>query len=117
MMNMAQELQFERLKLSSFNSFDGDNVAHSLRQKQHLWKSWVFGRFEHFQLIELRDLHTGCINSDTLYILTTKPKLADLLIEIGKWYADEVSYTAEDKDLMFGGGLEKDEVIVRVWWD
>jgi hypothetical protein len=30
-MNMAQELQFERLKLARFNSFDGEYVGHLLR--------------------------------------------------------------------------------------
>jgi hypothetical protein len=115
--NKAQEIQFERMKLASFNCFDGDFVGESLRENTHLWKSFVFGRWQYFDLIELRDMHYGTINADTLYILTDKSKLADLLILIGSWSADEVNYYTEDKDFRLGGGLDKNTVLVRVWWD
>ena len=117
MMNMAQELQFERIKLASFNNFDGHNVAYWLRENQHLWKSFVFGRFKYFELIELRDMHTGSINADTLYILTTKDQLAGLLVLINKFDANEVDYYDRDEQCLLGGGLGKDEVFVHVWWD
>jgi hypothetical protein len=115
--NKAQETQFERMKLASFNSFDGVFVDASLRENKHLWKAFVFGRWQYFDLIELRDLADGYLNADTLYILTDKEKLADLLILIGQWSADEVSYETEDKDFRLGGGFAKDTVLVRVWWD
>jgi hypothetical protein len=105
------------MKLASFNEFDGEFVGQSLRQNQHLWKAFVFGRWQYFDLIELRDLADGYLNADTLYILTHKDKLADLLILISKWSADEVHYETEDKDFRLGGGLDKDSVFVRVWWD
>ena len=117
MMNMAQELQFERLKLARFNSFDGEYVGQLLRDNQRLWTSFVFGRFNYFELIELRDLRHGVINADTLYLVTDTTRLADLLIVIGKMSADEVSYTDKDDNLQYGGGLERNEVLVRVWWD
>ena len=115
--NKAQEIQFERMKLASFNNFDGESVGESLRRSKHLWKAFVFGRWEYFDLIELRDLSTGYLNADTLYILTDKRKLADLLIIINGWSADEVNYYTEDKSHRLGGGFYKDTVLVRVWWD
>jgi hypothetical protein len=115
--NKAQEIQYERMKLASFNNFDEEFVGESLRQNKHLWKSFMFGRWEYFDLIELRDMHYGSINADTLYILTDKSKLADLLIVISRWSADEVNYYTEDKQCRLGGGFEKNTVLVRVWWD
>jgi hypothetical protein len=77
----------------------------------------VFSRWEYFDFIELRDLTDGYLNADTLYILTHKNKLANLLILINQWSADEVNYYTEDKEFRLGGGLDKDLVFVRVWWD
>ena len=117
MMSIAQELHFERLKLARFNNFDGEYVGQLLRQNQTLWTSFVFGRFQYFELIELRDLRYGVVNADTLYLVTDKAKLADLLIVLGELSADEISYTDKDDNLQYGGGLGKNEVLVRVWWD
>jgi hypothetical protein len=69
-------------------------IGQLLRNNQNIWKSFVFGRFKSFELIELRDLRYGVINADTLYLVTDKAKLAD-----------------------FGGGLGRNEILVRVWWD
>jgi hypothetical protein len=115
--NKAQEIQYERMKLASFNNFDGDFIGKSLRENKHIWKAFVFGRWQYFDLIELRDMHYGSINADTLYILADKAKLPDLLILIGKWSADEVNYYTEDKEFRLGGGFDKNTVLIRVWWD
>jgi hypothetical protein len=52
-----------------------------------------------------------------LYLVTDKAKLADLLIVLAKLSADEISYTDKDDNLQYGGGLGKNEVLIRVWWD
>jgi hypothetical protein len=115
--NKAQELQYQRMKLGSFNDFDGEFVGQSLRMHEGLWTAFVFGRWQYCDLIELRDMPSGYVNADTLYILTKKEKLSDLLLMITRWSADEVSCYTEDKECRLGGGFEKDDVLVRVWGD
>jgi hypothetical protein len=115
--NEAQELQYQRMKLGSFNNFDGEFVGQSLRMHEGLWTAFVFGRWQYCDLIELRDMRSGYINGDTLYILTKKKKLSDLLLLITRWSADEVNCYTKDKEYRLGGGFEKDDVLVRVWWD
>ena len=115
--NEAQELQYQRMKLGSFNNFDGEFVGQSLRAHQELWTAFMFGRWQYFDIIELRDMRSGYVNGDTLYILTKKERLSELLLLITQWSADEVNCYTEDKDCRLGGGFEKDDVLVRVWWD
>jgi hypothetical protein len=73
--NEAQEIQFRRLELCEYIGGDGRGqgmtVANDLRIHKDLWDSFVFGRFERLQLIELRDLPAGILNVDTLFIKTT----------------------------------------------
>jgi len=126
-MNRPQELQLQRLQMGSYNNLDGPSVAHDLRENQRLWDSFLFGRFEYQPLIELRDLPQGILNADTVYLLTTKNRLADLLDLIERWKADEVGWqTAEQQEGAFpgksvfdllGAFLGPDNVLVRVWWD
>lgn len=136
MINNAQQIQIDRIKLSSFNSFDGEKVANDLIKNEHLWISFVWGRFGGiYDLIELRDLKGGHINADTLIILTTKDKWQELKSLISKWHADEVGYNQGD-DTFFGtppcsirksdsynvytalgSSLDKDQILVRIWWD
>jgi hypothetical protein len=59
---------------------------------------------------------------DSLYlwkmgILTKKEKLSGLLLLITRWSADKVKCYTEDKECRLGGGFEKDDVLVRVWWE
>jgi hypothetical protein len=126
-MNRPQELQLQRLQLSVFNNMDGPSVAHDLLENQRLWDSFMFGRFEYQPLIELRDLPQGIINADTVYLLTTKDRLADLLKRIERWEADEVGWQTADQqegafpdrsdfDLL-GASLGPNDVLVRIWWD
>ncbi len=126
-MNRPQELQLQRLQLSAFNNMDGSIVAHDLVENQRLWDSFVFGRFEFDLLIELRDLPQGIINADTVYLLTTKDRLAGLLGLIERWKANEVGWQTADQqegafpdktifDLL-GAFLGPKDVLVRVWWD
>jgi len=67
-MNQAQEIQFQRLKMGSFNSFDGERTAAELKKHKSLWTGFVFGRFNYGSLIELRDISQDYLNADTLMI-------------------------------------------------
>lgn len=126
-MNRPQELQLQRLQLGAFNNLDGPSVAHDLVENQRLWDAFVFGRFEYDLLIELRDLPQGIINADTVYLLTTKDRLAGCLDLIKRWKADEVGWqTADHQEGVFpdrsafdllGAFLGPNDVLVRVWWD
>ena len=96
-MNRAQELQLQRLGLGSFNNLYGPRVAHDLVEHEGLWESFVFGRFEYQPLIELRDLPQGILNADTVYVLTSKDRLAGILDLVKQWRADEVGWAAGDQ--------------------
>jgi hypothetical protein len=133
--NEAQEIQFRRLELCDYIGGDcrtsGKKVADDLRKHMNLWDSFVFGRFDRGQLIELRDLPTGTLNADTLYILTTLDRKDELLALVEAWKPDScwatenkgngsdssphARYVAE----MMGTGPSRfhdsDLVAVRVW--
>jgi hypothetical protein len=126
-MNPAQELQLQRLRMGSFNLLDGNKVADDLLENQALWDSFVFGGFEYMPLIELRDLRKGYINADTIFILTRRERLKDLLGVIEQWKADEVGWQSEEvrggdfvckSDFdMLGVFLGPDDFLIRIWWD
>lgn len=132
--NNPQMIQMQRVMEGSFNNFDGEMVAKSLTDNQNLWDGFVFGRFKYGELIELRDIAEGYLNADTLMILTTKKKLKKLLAVIDTWNADEVGYNHGDRGKFvaegtapfhderelfsnLGSGFDKDQVLIRVWWD
>jgi len=131
--NKAQELQFIRLELGTFNSFNGQLVGSDLRLNPDLWESFMFGRFGVYgQLIELRDLSTGHVNADTLCILAKKDKLPELQKLIATWRADEVNFItsvdegasfgeklvlSEETNRRLGASLGDNQILVEIWWD
>lgn len=130
--NECQNVQLRRIRLGSFNEFDGEYVADQLSEHRDLWDSFVFGRFKYGDLIELRDLPSNCLNADTIMLLTTLDRWQKLEPHVLKnWAVDEVGWTdsegnphenapfLDEKELFqaFGGGLEDDQIIVRLWWD
>ena len=132
-MNDVQKIQLERVRVSSFNNFDGELVARDLAANEDLWTGFVWGRFQYFELIELRDIPQGYLNADTLMILTTKEKWEKLSRIVEKWHVDEVGWAIQDGKLLFegsmaprterdffgnyGAGLGNGEMVVRLWWD
>jgi hypothetical protein len=124
-MNQPQRLQLERVRLTEFNALHGERVARDLETNEPLWDAFVFGRFHHFQLIELRDLPAGYLNADTLYLLTTRERLPALLRLAESW-AGEVSThsnegpgfrSREQFERDWGASLDDEQVVVQVWWD
>jgi hypothetical protein len=125
LMNKPQQLQLERVRIGSFNALDGKRVARDLETNEALWDGFVFGRFHHGELIELRDLPEGHLNADTLYISTTREQLPELLRLAERW-AGEVSWHTNEEsgfesreafDRDWGGGFGDDQAVVQVWWD
>lgn len=128
-MNRAQEIQLERLRLGSFNNLDGELVANDLKNNEDLWLSFVFGRFGYLDLVELRDLPSGHINGDELFILAKTSNVPVRLKLIRDWKADEVGWktdmdgggdhvVCDDYYLKrFGAGLGPDHALMRIWWD
>jgi hypothetical protein len=133
-MNEAQELQFRRLELCAYVGGDvrtkGKTVANDLRKHSDLWDSFVFGRFDRGQLVELRDLPEGHLNADTLFIMTTVDRKEALRALILSWKPDEFfatetewsgsdlsAHTRQVADTMGLSEMPKGVVVFQVWWD
>lgn len=130
----VQEIQFRRLILCDYIGRNartqGKTVASDLRTHKNLWDSFVFGRFDWGQLIELRDLPKGKLNADTLFIMTTVDR-ADRLRDViltwnpASYWSTETStsgsflssQTRHVADMMWVKELPEDVVVFQVQWD
>jgi len=117
-----QEIQFELLRLSSFNGLSGDLVADSLEKHRGLWRGWILDRAGYYAVharengancdpvddIKLRDIEHGYWNVDTLYILPAEGK-EDVLKQLVSrlWGADEIDWQ----------NYPNAGKVLRVWWD
>ena len=109
-MKTAQDLQFELMRLASFNEFDGNRVADDLLANSSLWSGALIDRFD---LIKLRDL-PNYWNVDTLHVLSTGRDDSALENLAQSWHADDVRWIdGEDALKLLGGGGR----ILTVWWD
>lgn len=110
----VQKIQFELMKLASFNNFDGKDVVSDLIKNRDLWKSCVMDRND---LLKLRDIPDNVWNVDVLYILTEQKNL-EALIEISEYWFPNKLNVIEKKEanelLRMGGGTD---VILSIWWD
>jgi hypothetical protein len=125
----VQQIQFELLRRSSFNAFDGERVVASLLAHRDLWESVMMdrvgimrpGHLPAHGLIKLRDLADNCWNVDTLYVLTPNVRSARELARIieqeeGWGGMVRVHDDQQDVDDALGSGREE-RAIVTVWWD
>lgn len=112
--NKVQELQFELMKLASFNSYDGEEVVADLIEHKDLWHGCVLDRDD---LIKLRDISDDYWNVDTLYILTTGKNDEKLQQLAEKWNADEVDYLSDKEASSQLGTSHPKGKVLRVWWD
>lgn len=134
-MNDVQKIQFDRMRRTSFNDFDGAMVARELESISDRWKAVLFGRFANSTLIELRDLADGHINADTVMILAYVGE-AGYIMEVAEeeWHADEVGccwivdgtlrcegqspFTdVQQLHRQYGATLNAGEALIRLWWD
>ena len=125
MINEVQKLQFELMKIATFNSFDGKEVVKDLEDNQDLWTGAIMKRND---LIPLRDIHDNYWNVDTLYILASDKDNSRLELLARSWSADEVDWLSQ-KDLeghcekcysnntSIGSYPADKYKVLRVWWD
>ena len=105
-----QEMQFRMMELSSFNQFEGEEIAKSLKENYGLWKRFIFIDCYNSQ-VSLRDMGEGEWNADTLLIIV-KEKFAENMMAVAKaWEANSVEC------LKHGVALRKGEWLIKVWWD
>lgn len=115
----VQELQFELMKIATFNSFDGEYVVQQLQDNPELWEGVVMDRPD---MIKLRDIKDNYWNVDTLYIIPKKGKETDLMTLASQWHADDVEWVGgEEACSMLGSyspeGRSNPHAILRLWWD
>jgi hypothetical protein len=128
----AQELQFELMKLATFNEFDGGSVVESLRSHNELWLGALMDRAGYsrgtgekyemcIDLIKLRDL-PNYWNIDTLFILPASGREDELEALAKTWNSDEVDYIGGEEACNYLGswtpeGRKNEKAILRLWWD
>jgi hypothetical protein len=132
-MNRVQEIQFELMKLASFNDFDGERVVEDLINFKELWRGAVMDRgycdfvseprfVSGINLIKLRDIDSDYWSVDTLFILP-KPGKEDSLEELANtWKADEVGWVGGKEACKMLGSYsgereENSKQVLRIWWD
>ena len=114
----AQELQFELMKIASFNEFDGNQVVKNLQAHPELWKGAVMDGTN----VKLRDISDNYWNVDTL-LITSKPGKEDELEALAKtWGADEVDWMSATESAQELGSWNPEtrtnqKQILRIWWD
>lgn len=128
-MNKCQKNQLQRLKMGL-----SIKAADILEKNEHLWKSFVAGRFKYGTLIELRDLSSPMLNLAELYVLTTKEHMVELSMVMSDSDHQEEGYISlvdgelqwagsrgmkvEEFEIAYGGSLvNDDDVVFRFWWD
>lgn len=126
-----QELQFELMKLASFNEFDGEQVVKDLQANPVLWKGALMDRagfkrtddrYESvISLIKLRDL-PDYWNVDTLFIIPSPGHEDELEVLAKTWRADEVGWIGGEEACSKLGSYSpqkraQEKSILKIWWD
>jgi hypothetical protein len=128
-----QELQFELIKKSSFNEFDGEKVVKDLEDNKELWRGAVMtcgsysrpnsvGYSDVTDLLCLRDISENYWNVDTLFITPKLGKEEELEKLAKSWGADEIDYYGGEQacDMLGSSSPElraNKKQILRIWWD
>ena len=111
-----QAIQFDLMRRSSFNNFDGPRVARDLLRHRRLWCGAILDRVGDDALIKLRDIDENYWNVDTLYVLSSEANDAALVGLAHHWQADAIQWVggaAASKQL----GVSGRSRILEVWWD
>jgi len=87
-----QAIQFDLMRRSSFNNFDGPRVARDLLRHRRLWCGAILDRLGDDALIKLRDIDENYWNVDTLYVLSSEANDAALLRLAHHWQADAIQW-------------------------
>ena len=129
-----QEIQFEFLRRTRFNDFDGPRVARDLLAHRELWRAVIFGR-DDVVFIESdgRTLHATPFwntlqllpeeesegyNADEVWLLAPDRDSARALMTLAhrRWRCDEHRLWNRASTRRAAGGFG-DEHVVSLWWD
>jgi hypothetical protein len=111
-----QSLQFDLMRRSTFNDFDGPRVVRDLLAHRSLWCGAVMDRLGPDALIKLRDIGMNYWNVDTLYVLSSGKNDAALAALAHRWHADEVVWVGGADASALLGTSERHRIL-EVWWD
>ncbi len=111
-----QAIQFELIRRSSFNSFNGVRVTRDLLRHRQLWCGAIMDRLGDDALIKLRDMGANDWNVDTLYLLSSGANDRSLSALARHWQADEIRWVTgrAASELLGTSGSFR---ILEVWWD
>lgn len=115
-----QEIQFDLMKVASFNDFNGEQVVKDLLANRELWQGALMKTYG----ITLRDLPDNDFNVDTLMISVRRSKVAEFLKLTEGWVVDECDEIGhgmenwDNRDYWLGSSSdEKEFAVYRLWWD
>lgn len=122
--SVPQNLMAELMLLSGFKSFTPEPVVKALHENQHIFRSFVWGRFDGYaELITLRDMKRGFdnYNADTLYILTEEKNVNDITKLLRDTCPpDELIVESEENTSKKLGSYNyptSSVRLIRAWWD
>lgn len=131
-LNAVQALQFELMKLASFNRFNAKEVIESLLNNRDWWESCFMIRDAFLEpvfhwppsmkhansdLIPLRDINDNHWNVDTLYIIVNNGNEKNIKKLAKEWNCDEVYVLPTKIAELRIGSYPFDKKVLSVWWD
>jgi hypothetical protein len=111
-----QSIQLDLMRRSSYNNFDGKQVATDLVNHQRLWCAAILDRLGDDALTKLRDIDENYWNADTVYVLSSGADDRSLTRLARRWHADDVYWVnAAHASQMLG--TSDSFRILEIWWD
>ena len=111
-----QAIQFDLMRRSSYNNFDGKQVASDLLSHRRLWCAAILDRLGDDALIKLRDIDENYWNADTVYLLSSGADDSNLTRLARTWHADAV-YWVNPAGASQMLGTSQSFRILEIWWD
>jgi hypothetical protein len=111
-----QAIQLDLMRRSSYNNFDGKQVASDLLGHRRLWCAAILDRLGNDALIKLRDIDENYWNADTVYLLSSGADNRNLTRLARTWHADAV-YWVNPTDVSQMLGTSESFRILEIWWD
>jgi hypothetical protein len=129
-MNIAQKAICDLMITSAFNEFNPEQIVEDLTKNEDKWLGFIWGNFECWPLLALRDIDSGSYSADTLWLRFKKEHLSWMLSVTRAWSADELTYYMDGNEFIDGDSqpcditkmigqfpAPADEVYMRLWWD
>lgn len=116
MINEAQLVVLETIKITRINNFDGEVVEKWLMQNETKYTAALLTKDRILTI--LRDLPKDCYNADTIYISTASMEDAREIKRVAKeeWHCSEVDIL--DNEMRRSLRWREDDLqLIRIWWD